>query len=140
MTDFNVKDVARPQTIDIDLNARYDVREADAIIFSSVTAAQDALRSAPPLGFSEFERDQIVNAIAGFSHAHRSIRMLLGGSQGPWAVDALAIARLQLETLYTLCFLLESPENIRLFMKTSWKKKYTRFLLQRAETLHFPFR
>ncbi len=137
MPNFTVKDVARPQTIDIDVDAAYDVKEADAIIFSSVTAAQDALKNAPPGGFSEFERDQIVNTIGGLSHAHRSIRMLLGGAQGPWAVDALAIARLQLETLYTLCFILQKPENVRLFMKASWKKKYIRFLLQRAETIHF---
>ena len=135
---FVVKDVARPQTIDIDVSARYDVREADSIIFSCVAAAQGALNSAPPVSFSEFERDQVVNAIAGLSHSHRSIRMLLGGTQGPWAVDALAIARLQLETLYNLCFLLQSPENVRLFLKASWKKKYTRFLLQRAETIRFP--
>jgi len=138
MSAFTVKDVARPLTTDIDSGSRYDVREADGIIFSSVTAAQDALKSSPPSGFSDFERDQLINVIGGFSQAHRSIRMLLGGSQGPWAVDALAIARLQLETLYNLCFLLQSPENIRLFMKASWKKKYTRFLLERAETIHLP--
>ena len=63
--------------------------------------------------------------------------MLLGGPQGPWAVNALTLARLQLETFYTLCFILQKPENVRLFVKALWKKKYTRFLLQRAETIHF---
>ena len=48
-------------------------------------------------------------------------------------MDALPIARLQLETLYTFCFLLQSAENVRLFLKNNWKKKYIRFLLEREE-------
>ena len=63
MPNFTVKDVARLQTIDIDVDAGYDVKEADAIIFSSVVAAQDAVKNAPPSGFSDFERDHIVNTI-----------------------------------------------------------------------------
>jgi hypothetical protein len=54
------------------------------------------------------------------------------------AVDALAISRLQLETLYNFCFLLQSSENVRLFLKNGWKKKYIRFLLEREECMNLP--
>jgi hypothetical protein len=71
-------------------------------------------------------------------HSHTAIRRLLAVEQSPSAVDALAIARLQLETLYSLCFLLQDPENIRLYLKNGWKKKYVRFLLEREECRELP--
>jgi len=45
----------------------------------------------------------------------------------------LAVSRLQIESLYTLCYMLQSPANVRLFLKNGWKKKYIRFLLHREE-------
>lgn len=44
------------QDSDIDPTAAWDVRTVDALIFSCNTAAQDALASAIPNGFSDFER------------------------------------------------------------------------------------
>jgi len=63
----------------------------------------------------------------------------LRGQQNASAVDALAIARLQVEALYSFCFLLQDPENIQLFMKNGWKKKYIRFLLEREERAHLSY-
>jgi hypothetical protein len=63
---------------------------------------------------------------------------LLQGEQNASAVDALPIARLQMEVLYSLCFMLQGGQNVRLFLKNGWKKKYIRFLLQREERAHLP--
>lgn len=131
---LTVRDVAHPITLDVDLNQRIDVSEIDGVVFKCVVAAKDALESSPPTGFSEYERDHLVFVIEGLRQSHLAIRKLLAGDQGGWAVDALTIARLQVELVYTLCFLLQGcPENLRLFLKNSWKKKYIRFLLQREE-------
>jgi hypothetical protein len=58
---------------------------------------------------------------------------MLRNGETPESVDALAIARLQLETLYSFCFMLQDAGNVRVFLKHGWKKKYIRFLLQREE-------
>jgi hypothetical protein len=120
-------------TRDIDVSRSEDVKTLDGFVFTCVSSAKDALMSALPPGFSEFERDQLPLVVEGLRHGHLSIRKLLAGERSASAVDALAIARLQLETLYTFCFLLQSAENVRLFLKNSWKKKYIRFLLEREE-------
>ena len=60
--------------------------------------------------------------------------MLVGQQQGAWAVDALGIARFQVEAIYTLCLLLRDAGWVYRFLKAGWKKKYVRFLLERWET------
>jgi hypothetical protein len=86
---------------DIDPTARVDVKTIGAMIFKGISAAQDALDTAPPPSFNE--RDHLKYLIEGQRHGHVTIRRLLQGEQNASAVDALAIARLQLEVLYSLC-------------------------------------
>lgn len=131
----NIKHVLLPDT-DIDPTAIADVMKFDALVFGCIIAAQNALNSALPPGFNEFERDQLRYLIDGQRYGHLTIRRLLEGERNPSAVDALTVARLQLEVLYSLCFMLRDGLNVRLFLKNGWKKKYIRFLLQREETGH----
>jgi hypothetical protein len=126
------------QDTDIDPTAGWDVRTVDALIFGCNKAAQDALASAVPNGFSDFERDHLRLLLDGQRYGHLTIRRLLEGDQNASAVDALPIARLQLEVLYSLCFMLQSGKNVRLFLKNGWKKKYIRFLLEREECGQLP--
>jgi hypothetical protein len=137
LTVRTIKHVLR-QDADIDPTSRVDVRTIDALIFACNIAAQDALASAIPTGFSAFERDHLKLLIDGQRHGHLTIRRLLEGDQNPSAVDALPIARLQLEVLYSLCFMLQDAQNVRSFLKNGWKKKYIRFLLQREEHRQLP--
>src|ERR1017187_7160883 len=104
----SVKDIKHVLMRDVDVDQSVDVRTVDAHVFSCLSAAQDAMEKEPLSGFPAFESAHIWNLIGCFSHSHRSIRKLLTGEQNPSAVDALAIARLQLESLYTLCYLLQS--------------------------------
>jgi hypothetical protein len=133
-----VKDIAHVLTSDIDTTQAVDIARVDALIFSCVAASKDALMSAPPSGFSPYERDHLTHVLEGLRQSHLGIRRLLNGERGGWAVAALAIARLQMETLYTFCFLLEAPEHLRLFLKSGWKKKYVRHLLEREERKLLP--
>jgi hypothetical protein len=102
-------------------------------MYLCIEAAKDSLRVEPPKGYSEFERDHLINIVDSLRHSHAAIRKLLEGTQSPIAVDALAISRLQLETLYNFCYLVQAPENVRFFLKCGWKKKYIRYLLEREE-------
>ncbi len=129
---LRVRDVKHVLGRDVDVSRTADVKTLDGFVFTCVSSAKEALSAALP-GFSEFERGQLSLVVEGLRHSHSSIRKLLAGDQSAAAVDALTIARLQLETLFTFCFLLQSGENVRLFLKNNWKKKYVRFLLEREE-------
>jgi hypothetical protein len=65
---------------------------------------------------------------------HRSIRLLVKvGDEQPESVDALVLARLQLEGLYTICLLTQKAEHVDRFVKEAWKRQYVRYLLMREE-------
>lgn len=55
----------------------------------------------------------------------------------PSAIDALAIARLQLEALYTFCYLQQDPAKCSLVPEPAWKKNI-RFLLHQEEQANLP--
>jgi hypothetical protein len=60
---------------------------------------------------------------------HREIRVLVKLGDGePESVNALVLARLQLEGLYTTCLLIEKPENVDRFTHEAWKRQYIRWL------------
>ncbi|HYL93773.1 MAG TPA: hypothetical protein VEW69_11535 [Alphaproteobacteria bacterium] len=135
---LTVNKIKHVLTTDIDTTQHAHVKELDGFVFTCISSAAAALGTAAPPGFTNFERDHLQLVVNGMRHSHRSIRNLLLGGPDPSAVDALAIARLQLETLYSLCFMLQDAANVRLFLKYGWKKKYVRFLLDREERRNLP--
>jgi hypothetical protein len=130
---LTVNDIKFELSDDIDVSRRVDVKEIDSLVFACVEASKDALQTAPPNGYSDLERHQLSDMVDGLRHSHSCIRKILSGDQNAVAVDALTISRLQLETLYSFCFLLQSPENVRWYLRAGWKKKYIRYILHRAE-------
>jgi hypothetical protein len=131
--EFAVLKIAHVIARDVDTTQHYDVATLDEHVYTCLSLCRSAFETGKLAGYTDFEREHIWNFIEGMRHSHKSIRKLLKGEQSASAVDALTIARLQLENLFTICFLLQSPENVRLFLKNAWKKKYVRFLLHRAE-------
>lgn len=70
---------------------------------------------------------------------HRNISKLLAeGADESGTVDALALARLQPETLYGICLMLEDPSNVDWYLRDGWRKQYTEFLLNREECRNLP--
>ena len=53
-------------------------------------------------------------------------------------MDALALARLQLEGLYALCLMFESPQYVDCFRRYYWRTTYVQYLLMREEVLGLP--
>jgi hypothetical protein len=81
----------------------------------------------------------ISNLFTGMLATHRNIRKLLTeGSGDPGVVDALALARLQLETLYVICLMVEGPQHVDWYLRDGWRKQYTRFLMKREECKGLP--
>jgi hypothetical protein len=121
---------------DVDITQGFDVKNLDEYVNTCITTAQNALQSAVPPGFSDFHRDVLQHVMEGMRSAHVSIRKLLRDGPSASSVDAMTVARLQLEALYSYCFLLQDAKNVSLFLKNGWKKEYIRFLLMREEWIN----
>jgi hypothetical protein len=121
---------------DIDITQGFDVKILDEYVNTCITAAQSALQNVVPSGFSDFPRDVLLRVMEGLRSAHKSIRTLLRDGPSASSVDAMTVARLQLESLYSFCFLLQDENNVYLFLKSGWKKEYIRFLLMREECIN----
>lgn len=127
-----VKHVLRPDS-DINPNGQYDVLNIDGHVNMCLGQAQEVLRAEPPSGFGEFERDNLIVFLDCLKYSHRTIREFLRLEISSSTVDVLAVARLQVEALYTFCFCLQAAENVRHYLKYGWKQKYVRFLLLSEE-------
>ncbi len=134
MARLRVFQIAKLVTRDIDPSHDVEVSTLDAHINKMLAAATDALKT-PVAPYSDLEIGSIKQIYEGMKHSHATVRQLLGNGQNdPRSVDALAISRLQLETLYSLCLIFEQPGFTARFVKNGWKKPYIRFLLQREES------
>lgn len=134
--ELTVSEIKHVLDSDVDITQRVDVRILDEYVNTCITAAQSALQNAIPPGFSDFPRDVLLRVMEGLRSAHQSIRKLLRDGPSASSVDAMTIARLQLESLYSFCFLLQSEKNVYFFLKSGWKKEYIQFLLMREECIN----
>ena len=134
--ELTVRTIKHVLNSDVDLTQGFDVKILDEYVNTCITAAQSAMQSAAPPGFSDFPRDVLLRVMEGLRSAHQSIRKLLMGGPSASSVDAMTVARLQLESLYSFCFLLQDENNVYYFLKSGWKKEYIRFLLMREECIN----
>ena len=129
-----VKSVAYVHTVDIDPSLVKKGAVWEELANICVTAAEKALER-PPRGYTATQRNSLTDIFASMKVTHRSIRLLVAlGDEKPESVDALVLARLQLEGLYTMCLLIEKVEHVDRFVKEAWKRQYVSYLLMREET------
>jgi hypothetical protein len=130
----SVKNAHHVHTVDIDKGAvKAGGDHWESLVNVCVKAAEEALDHPLP-GYSIWQRNSMSDAFVSMRATHRSIRALLKlGDTHPEAVDALVLARLQLEGLYNLCLMFESPEHVVRFQHESWMREYTRWMLYREE-------
>jgi hypothetical protein len=68
-------------------------------------------------------------------HTHRAIRDLLRHeTKNPIPVNAMALVRSQLESLYATCLIVEQPAWLEVYLKDGWKTLYIRYLLMREQS------
>ena len=133
-----VKSVAYVHTVDIDPSVVKSGAVWEGLANICVTAAEKALET-PPRGYTATQCNSLTDIFASIKVTHRSIRLLVAlGDKKPESVDALVLARLQLEGLYTMCLLAENAEHADRFVKHAWKQQYVRYLLEREETQGLP--
>ena len=134
---FRIRHYARRLTSDIDPNADVKVDTLDGLLNRCTVRATEALKGAAS-GYSESDRSEISLIIEATQFTHESIRMLLKEKLKPTSLDALLLARAQLESLFTICLMLEDPKWVMVHVKDGWKKLYKRFLLEKEEAKDLP--
>ena len=121
---------------DIDGNARADPNDLTGLANVCVAQATSSLETCSA-GYGDLQRGSLSNLLTAMQSTHRNIIRLLAEDE-PGSVDALAFARLQLETLYAVCLMLEGPEYVNCYLREGWSKQYMQFLLWREEYKGLP--
>ena len=134
---FRIRDYAHQLTSDIDPTARVKVDTLDGLLNRCTVRATEALKGAAS-GYNESDRNEISLILEATQSTHKSIRILLKGKLEPTSLDALPLARVQLESLFVICLMLEDPKWVGVYVKDGWKKLYKRFLLEKEEMKHLP--
>jgi hypothetical protein len=130
----SVKNAHYIHTEDIDRNeTRAGGDHWESLISICVKAAEEAL-DILPVGYNVWQRNSLTDAFVSMRATHRGIRTLIKlGDTHPESVDALVLARLQLEGLYNLCLMFESPEWVTRFQHEAWKRQYIHWMFYRQE-------
>jgi hypothetical protein len=125
-------------TKDIDLDQTTDPAIMDALVNRCIAAAFEALRG-PTSDFTKVQQEHLGHIFKSMRPTHETIRELLHHeNKTPRSVDAVPLARLQLETLYAICLVLDQPSYLDLYFKHSWKQTYVRHLLMSSECKNLP--
>lgn len=103
-----------------------------------VGRSRDALRN-PTGSYTKVHCDTMSDLLNAMLVTHGSItKLLAGGSESPEAVDALALARLQVEGLFTISLLVKDSIWVDKFLREGWKKQFVRYLFFQYETACLP--
>ncbi len=130
--------VAYVHTEDVDVERHANAGPINDAMELATARAIAALENASGV-YTEFHRANIQTVLRSMQSTHRAIRKVLGwGDEDPMSVDALALARLPLEGLYTVCLFTESADWVDVYLRDGWKKQFENFLLQREETKNLP--
>jgi len=120
MQKIRVIDIAYLAPCDIDPDRRIDVKSLDGLVNRCSSAATSALKK-PPTGYSEIQAINISWIFDSMRFTHVTIRNLIAeGTKTPACVDALALTRLQLETLYSVCLIVQDSGSAADYVKNFW--------------------
>jgi hypothetical protein len=111
----------------------------DGLLNRCVSAVTEALKSSSTTLFTDTQREHLSLIFKSMRDTHETIQDLLRfGNKSPRSVDSIPIARMQLETLYAICLVIEDGSNLDSYLKDSWKQIYIRDLLMAEECQNLP--
>src|SRR4051794_39959783 len=124
---IRVSNVAHVHSDDVDVEKHVNAKPITEAMDVAVSRALDALDK-PTCDYSDFHRANIQNVFVSMQSTQRAIRKILKwGDEDPIAIDALALARLPLEGLYTLSLMFESSKWVDAYLRDGWRKQYENF-------------
>ncbi len=115
---LRVKDYAHVHQTDFDYAGHRDSKEFDKIANVCVSRATEALK-VPTGSYTLMQRDQIGDIFRSMLATQRGIRRMVN-FEGPIdseTVDALLLARVQLESLFSLCLMLEDSSYVTAYVQ-----------------------
>ena len=116
MAKLRIKDIAYRHTNDIDLTRVAHSKEWDKLANVCVGKATNALKN--PRVYTAPQSDHVSDVFLAMQITQRTIRRVLEpGMDDPTSVDALALARLQIEGLYTLCLFTQEPRWVDVYVQ-----------------------
>jgi hypothetical protein len=123
---------------DIDFKHQKTSSKWEKLATICISRSREALKQ-PTGTYTKVHRDTISVLMNAMLVTQGSIKKLLsGGSGSPQSVDALSLARLQVEGLFTICLLIEGSAWVDSFLRDGWKKQFVRYLLIEHETEYLP--
>ena len=135
---LRIRDCISSIKTDIDLDATWDARNADASVNRCVAALTECLKSPAP-NFTEVQRVHLHQIVLSIRHGHFAVRELLRSEgEQPLSVNVMPLVRSQIETLYAICLIIEKPEALRDYLKDGWKKLFIRHIGMREECRALP--
>lgn len=136
---LRVKDYAHVHQTDFDYAERRDTKEFDKIANVCVSRATEALK-VPTGSYTQMQCNQIGDIFRSLLATQRGIRRMVDfeGPIDPETVDALLLARVQLENLFSLCLMLEDPWYVTVYVQEHWRKQYVEYLIAKEETKALP--
>jgi hypothetical protein len=138
MQKIRVVDAAWPNTQDIDPDRHIDVPVLDSHVKQCAAAATNALKTPPP-GYSALQSAHLSWMFDAIRFTHTTIRSLVAkGTDSPECVDSVALARMQLEALYSVCLMVQHSSFVDIYIKSFWRDAYAQFLLDRQERQGLP--
>ena len=131
---ITVSSIAYVHTDDVDPEKHLSAIRTSEAMNVAVVRAVRALESETGT-YNEVQRANMQTCLRSAQSTHGSIQKVLKwGEEDPMSVDALALARLPLESLYNMCMFTESPDWVDVYVRDGWEKQYEQFLLQKEET------
>jgi hypothetical protein len=131
---ITVSSVAYVHAEDVDPEKHISAIPINEAMKIAVVRAINALEN-PTGAYTDFQRATMQTCLRSAQSTHAAIRKVLAwGEEEPMSVDALALARLPLESLYNMCMFTEGADWVDVYVRDGWKKQYEQFLLQKAET------
>jgi hypothetical protein len=122
MSKLTVASCAHRHSTDIDPTKKMESKEWDRLGNVCVSRTTTALQGEAK-GYSKEHRDRISDLFDSMAATNRTIRLVLeAGFEQPGSVDALVLARLQLECLYALCLMFEGPEYVDRYTRITGAK------------------
>lgn len=131
---MRVKDYAHVHQTDFDHDQHRNSKDFDKIANVCVMRATEALKT--PIGdYNQMHVNQLGDIFRSMAASQRGIRRMIDfeGPIDPQSVDALFLARVQLEGLFSFGLMLEDPKYVTTYVQDHWRKQYVEYLLAKEE-------
>jgi hypothetical protein len=117
--------------------AETDSLKRDAHANICISRSIDALKN-PSGNYSDQDRFHMTAIFKAMRMTHKAIRVVFEKLDPPEAIDAMVLARVQLEALYASCLMFEDCKYVTTYLQDGWRKAYSQILLQNEECQNIP--